>query len=175
MGMGCADCEPGLAGYSGLGDLMCADLDSSGNCISWVDSAAYGDLSAGTPLAYPPSGVPVYSGYANSGNSFAPVQSSPGAAPVPMSAAEQAALTKAASTFATQWTNIAGNVLGAGQTNITTPSGLNISTPASQTSALSSLFGGAGLSPASSAALGSYMPLILIAGALLLFSSMGKK
>jgi hypothetical protein len=147
MGMGCADCEPGLAGYDGLGDLMCADLDSSGNCISWVDSAAYGDPS-----------------------------STPGATPVPMSAAEQAALTKAASTFATQWTNIAGNVLGAGQTNITTPGGLNISAPANQTSALSALFGGAGLSPASSAALSSYMPLLLIAGVgIFLFSMMGKK
>jgi hypothetical protein len=162
MGMGCADCEPGLAGYSGLGDLMCSDTDANGNCISWVDSAAYGDLSAGTPLAYPPSGVPSYSGYPSS---------APGATAAPMTAAQSAALAN----LATQWTKIAGGVI-APTTTIQTPSGLNISTPAGQTSALSSLFGGGGLSPASSAALTSYMPMILLAGAaLLMFSFMGKK
>jgi hypothetical protein len=163
MGMGCADCEPGLAGYDGLGDLMCSDIDANGNCISWVDSAAYGDLSAGTPVAYPPAGVPAYSGYPSS-------TSAPAAAPVPMTAAQSAALAN----LATQWTKIAGGVI-APTTTIQTPSGLNISTPAGQTSALSSLFGGGGLSPASSAALSSYMPIILIAGALLVFSMMGKK
>jgi hypothetical protein len=75
--------------------------------------------------------------------------------------------------LATAWTKIAGNVI-APQTTITTPQGLQISTPASQTSNVSSLLSGA--SSLSSASLSSLLPWILIGGAAwLLVGAMGKK
>jgi hypothetical protein len=55
------------------------------------------------------------------------------------------------------WTKIAGNVI-APQTTITTPQGLQVTTPAGQTSALSTILGGASLSSSS------LMPLLLIGG-----------
>jgi hypothetical protein len=75
---------------------------------------------------------------------------------------------------AAAWTKIASNVI-APQTTITTPSGLSISTPASQTGTLSSLLGGASSLTASS--IGSYLPLILlgVAAVMILPALMGGK
>jgi hypothetical protein len=76
------------------------------------------------------------------------------------------------SNLAALWTKIAGNVI-APQTTITTPTGLQVSTSASQTSALASLLGGTSLS---SSTLSSWLPLLLIAGVgIVLFSAMSHK
>jgi hypothetical protein len=78
------------------------------------------------------------------------------------------ALDTALANIAAQWTKIAGQTI-APQTTIVGPNGLQITTPAGQTSALSSLFGGTSLlSGSSSATLSALLPWLLIGGAGLL-------
>ena len=101
------------------------------------------------------------------------IVSNPSSGSSTSSSSSNPALTNAESNLATAWTKVAGNVI-APQTTITTPQGLQISTPASQTSNVSSLLSGA--SSLSSASLSSLLPWILIGGAAwLLVGAMGKK
>ena len=149
MGMGCC-ADEGLTGYRGLGQI-CTSVDpDSGACLSYeVDPTDdSGDDTYISPL------TPVAS--SSSSSTLTP--------------SEVASINSAAAA----WTKIASNVI-APQTTITTPSGLSISTPASQTGTLSSLLGGASSLTASS--IGSYLPLILlgVAAVMILPALMGGK
>ena len=108
-----------------------------------------------TTLYYPPADggtdIPIVQGFdPSTWVAYSPTTTAPAGGLTPSE-------TSLISNLAAGWTKIFGNVI-APQTTITTPQGLQVSTPAGQTSALSSILGGVGTSSSS------LMPLLVVAG-----------
>ena len=161
MGLGCGCREqPAGMGYMGLGscgDCLVSD-PSTGDC-SVVDTASCSNPTGAPNATDPYNGILPPSSSTGSSSSSG---SSPSAAEI-----------QAMANLATMWTKIAGQTISP-QTTIQTPSGLQISTPAGQTSALSALFG-TSLTGSTASSLSSYLPLLLLAGAgFLLFKAISK-
>jgi hypothetical protein len=162
MGMGCCG-DDGLTGLRrGLGDDGTGDTLGDTLPVDYGSGGSYQILVGSDYIPTDDSSDYPYT------STLTPVASSSSSSTLTPS--EVASINSAAAA----WTKIASNVI-APQTTITTPSGLSISTPASQTGTLSSLLGGASSLTASS--IGSYLPLILlgVAAVMILPALMGGK
>lgn len=168
-GIGCADCDTARLGLGylrgGMGDdggdptivdvvppelpAISASDCAFGGVYPNCNASPYAPSLTTSPLTVAATGAPV-----SSGNS---------------------ALDNALASIAAQWTKIAGQTI-APQTTITTPQGLQVQTPAGQTSSLASLFAGSSLTSATgSVNFTALLPWLLIGGAgLLAVKALGK-
>ena len=167
MGLGCGSCGGGLPlgmGYlMGLGD---DSTDSESNNAQYTD---VGTVPTDTSL-------PSYTcadGAVVTDSSFC-AENIPSLVPSGSgSSGASPATSQALANLAAAWTKIAGQTI-APQTTITTPQGLQVQTPAGQTSALASILGGTSTA-LNTANISALLPWILIAGAgLLLFKAVNK-
>ena len=176
-GLGCADCDTmrlGLGYLQGLGqDDGTGAGDGSDEPIFTPAGPSDSTLFSGTSDCafggvYPNCAPGVT---ALPGTTTSPLTTTTG---TPVSSGNTA-LDTALANIAAQWTKIAGQTI-APQTTIVGPNGLQITTPAGQTSALSSLFSGSSLlSSSSSGTLSALLPWLLIGGAgLLAMKAFGK-
>lgn len=162
-GMGCANCM-------GLGQ---DDSDGGGDDVTVDDPYGSSTLidyplgSTGTILSSPYNPI-------DTSNATLPASGAPITTTSPSSSLSSSEATALANLGAA-WTKIFGNVI-APQTTITTPTGLQVSTPAGQTANLASVLGGASLLGTSAT---SWVPLLVVAGVgiggLMLISSAMKK
>ena len=168
MGLGCGSCGGGLPlgmGYlMGLGD---DSTDSESNGAQYTD---VGTVPTDTSL---PSYTCADGGVVTDPSFCA--ENIPSLIPSGSGSSSGAstAETQALANLAAAWTKIAGGVI-APTTTITTPTGLQVSTPAGQTSNLASILGGTSTA-LNTANISALLPWILIAGAgLLLFKAVNK-
>lgn len=184
-GLGCADCDTmrlGLGYLRGLGqddtgvDISDGDVGSTQYSLtSLTDSlgSAWDDLWDITPTTSSTSSLvngPDLS-VGSSWDDFWGITPSSSSS-TPTSSAASANETALLSSLASAWTKIAGQVI-APQTTIVGPNGLQVSTSAGQTSALSSILGS---SLGGSSSLSALLPWILIGGAgLLAMKAIGGK
>lgn len=168
MGLGCGSCG-GDSVPLGMGYLMglgcdCSDIDpDTGMCLDPDSCTVDQPIVTTSPITLNCPGDPGCPG--NTALPSPVVTSSPSGA----SAAETSALAN----LAAAWTKIAGQTI-APQTTITTPQGLQVQTPAGQTSALASILGGTSTA-LNTANISALLPWLLIAGAgLLLFKAVNK-
>jgi hypothetical protein len=172
-GLGCADCDTmrlGLGYLRGLGqDDGTGAGDGSDDPIFTPAGPSDSQLFSGTSDCAFGGVYPACN--PNPITSTSPLTTTTG---TPVSSGNTA-LDTALANIAAQWTKIAGQTI-APQTTIVGPNGLQITTPAGQTSALSSLFSGSSLlSSSSSATLSALLPWLLIGGAgLLAMKAFGK-